>query len=75
MSFDIKKAIKFEKNVGKKDQQIRYGVGSVSLLIAMIKGNIFFLLLGIYLLGSAYLTWCPVMSGMSKNTSDADPAS
>lgn len=67
--------MKFEKNVGKKDQQIRYAVGSVSLLIAMIKGNIFFLFLGIILLGSAYLTWCPVMSGMGKNTSDGDPAS
>ena len=71
-NFDIKKAMKFEKNVGKKDQQIRYGAGAVSLVIAMIYGNSFFLLLGIVLLGSAYLTWCPVMSGLGKNTCNAD---
>jgi len=72
MKFDIKKAMKFEKNVGKKDQQIPYGAGAVSLVIAMIYGSSLFLLLGIVLVGSAYLTWCPAMSGLGKNTCDTD---
>lgn len=69
MGFDIKR-IKYEKNVGSKDQQIRYATGCLILLVALFKGNVFLLLLGIILVASGYTTWCPVLSGLDKNTLD-----
>gem|GEM_PF-212457 len=75
MSFDVKRMVKFEHNVGSKDQKIRYAVGVVALLLAIFKGNIFLLVLGIILVGSAYLTWCPILSGLGKNTCAADAPS
>jgi len=72
MSFDVKRMVKFEHNVGSKDQKIRYAVGIVALLLAIFKGNIFLLVLGIILVGSAYLTWCPILSGLGKNTCGTD---
>ncbi len=68
MGFDFKRAIKREKNVGEKDQQIRYVAGCVSIGIAVFTGSIILLLLGCILLGSAFLTWCPVCSGLNINT-------
>lgn len=68
------KRIKFEHNVGEKDQKIRYGIGIVLVLISLFLANVFFLLLGIVLIGSAYLTWCPVLSGLGMNTCSADAA-
>jgi len=68
MSFDVKRMVKFEHNVGSTDQKIRYAVGIAALLAAVIWGNIFLLVLGIILVGSAYMTWCPILSGLGKNT-------
>ncbi len=70
MSFDIKRTIHFEHNVGEKDQKYRYTAGIVILLISVFMGNVFLLLLSIALIGSAYLTWCPVYSRLGKNTCD-----
>ena len=72
MSFDVKRMVKFEHNVGSTDQKIRYAVGIAALLLAVFKGNIFLLVLGIILVGSAYLTWCPILSGLGKNTCGTD---
>ena len=72
MNFDVKRMARFEHNVGSKDQKIRYAVGIAALLLAVFKGNIFLLVLGIILVGSAYLTWCPILSGLGKNTCGAD---
>lgn len=79
MNFDFKRMLQFEHNVGEKDQKIRYAAGAAVLLISVFLGNIFLLLLGIVLVGSAYLTWCPILSGLGKNTcatdTDAGPPS
>jgi Inner membrane protein YgaP-like, transmembrane domain len=72
MNFDFKRMVHFEHNVGSKDQKIRYAVGIAALLLAVFKGNIFLLVLGIILVGSAYLTWCPILSGLGKNTCGTD---
>ncbi|HUL11297.1 MAG TPA: DUF2892 domain-containing protein [Methylococcaceae bacterium] len=70
MSFDFKKMLKRELNVGLKDQKIRYGTGCVSLLASVFLGNIPLLVLGGILVASAYLRWCPAYSGLSKSTVD-----
>ena len=67
MDFSFKR-IKFEHNVGEKDQKIRYGIGIGFVLISLIIANVFLLLLGIVLIGSAYLSWCPAYSGLAMNT-------
>lgn len=72
MSFDVKRMVKFEQNVGSTDKKIRYAVGIAALLVAVFLGNIFLLVLGIILVGSAYLTWCPILSGLEKNTCGTD---
>ena len=74
MNIDLKN-IKFDRNVGNQDQKIRYGIGAVLILIAIIKGIILLLLLGIILVASAYLTWCPVYTALGKNTCGTDPGS
>lgn len=71
MGFDIKR-IKFEHNVGSNDQKVRYAIGILSAGYSLIVANVFFLLIGIVLIGSAYLTWCPAYSGFAMNTCDTD---
>ena len=68
MTFDIKKVLKRELNVGLKDRNIRYGVGAALLLLSVFMGNIFILIIGGVLVATAYLRWCPAYSGMSMNT-------
>ena len=71
MTFSFKR-IKFEHNLGEKDQKIRYGIGIGLVLISLFIANVIFLLVGIALIGSAYLSWCPAYSGLAMNTcSDA----
>lgn len=71
MNFSFKR-VKFEHNVGDTDQKIRYGVGIALVLISLFMGNVPFLLLGIALIGSAYMGWCPVCSGFGINTCTPD---
>ena len=81
LNFDLKKIdlkkvnfnyknIKFEKNLGRLDQIVRYAIGSILLLYAIFTGKIIPLLLGVALVASAYVTWCPAYSGFSMNTCD-----
>ena len=68
MGFDFKRSAKYEKNIGDKDQKIRYIGGAAALAIAIFTANIILLLMGIYLVGTAYMTWCPILSGLAKNS-------
>lgn len=68
MAFDFKRALKFEKNVGTKEQKKRYALGYVALLISVFTASVPLLLLGGILVGTAKMTWCPLWSGLSKNT-------
>jgi hypothetical protein len=67
MSFDYKK-IKYELNVSTMDQKIRYGVGILLVLISLREGKVILLLLGIALIATAYVKWCPAYSGFGKKT-------
>ena len=68
MSFDFKRTLKPELNVGLQDQKVRYGVGIGALLVSVFLANIPLLIIGGVLVGSAKLRWCPVYSGMCKST-------
>ncbi len=68
MSFDFKRMLKPELNVGLQDQKVRYGAGIGALLVSVFLANIPLLIIGGALVGSAKLRWCPVYSGMSKST-------
>lgn len=70
MSFDFKKALQKEVNVGLKEQKYRYGGGAVALALSVFTGNIFLLLIGIVLVATAFTRWCPAYSGMGRTTVD-----
>ena len=75
MSFDFKRMLKFEHNVGAKDKKGRMMAGAALLLVSVFTAKIILLLLGMVLVATAYSGWCPVYSGMGKNTCAADEAS
>lgn len=68
MAFDYKKMLHKEFNVGSKETRIRYGVGIALLLISVFMANILFLLVGVVLVVTAKIQWCPIYSGMGKST-------
>ncbi|MEE9425255.1 MAG: DUF2892 domain-containing protein [Methylococcales bacterium] len=68
MDFDFKRMLKKELNLGEKDVLIRKNIGIASVVLSVLPGSVLMLLLGIVLIGSATLRWCPVYSGLNKNT-------
>ncbi len=68
MQFDFKRMLKYEYNVGDRDQTIRYGVGSFSILVSLFLGSVPLLLLGIALLVSGYTHFCPIYAGLGRTT-------
>ncbi len=68
MSFDLKRAMSREFNVGTKERRLRYGVGIGLLLVSVFLANIPLLLIGVALVVTAKLQWCPIYSGLVKST-------
>ncbi len=68
MNFDFKRMLKFEHNVGEKEKKYRTIAGSVALLVSLPIASIPLLLIGVILVATGYSGWCPVYSGMNKNT-------
>lgn len=68
MSFDYQRALKREFNVGGKEQKLRYIVGIAMLLVSVFLANIALLLIGLVLVVTAKMQWCPVYSGLSKSS-------
>lgn len=68
MSFDIKRMLKRELNVGLAEQKNRYGVGIAALLISVFLANIPLLLIGSILVATAKWRWCPFYSGLGKSS-------
>ncbi|MGH8549715.1 MAG: YgaP family membrane protein [Methylococcales bacterium] len=68
MAFELKTRFNFKKNVGTQEQQKRYALGSIALLISVFTASIPLLLLGGILVATAKMSWCPVSSGLGKNT-------
>lgn len=76
MSFDYKRLVKFEHNVGAKDKKVRLVSGIVLLAVSLFTAKVLLLLVGLALVATSYFGWCPAYSGFGKNTleSDADAA-
>lgn len=77
MSFDFKRMTKFEHNVGDKEKQYRLYGGAALLVVSIFIGEPFMLIIGLVLVATGYSGWCPVYSGLGKNTcvaADAAPA-
>jgi hypothetical protein len=68
MSFDYKRMIQFEHNVGAKEKNYRMYAGVASLVISIFTAKILLLLMGLALVATGFSGWCPVYSGMHKNT-------
>ena len=68
MSFDIKRMLKFEINVGTKEKKIRLYAGSASLFISLFLASVPLLLIGLILVATGYTGFCPVYSGLEKST-------
>lgn len=68
MSFDYKRLVKFEHNIGAKEAKMRMMAGAAALLISIFTAKIILLLLGLVLIATGYSGWCPAYSGMNKNT-------
>ncbi len=70
MSFDFKRALKKEVNIGLKEQKIRFAAGSAVLLVSVFLGNIPLLIVGSILVATGFMRWCPAYSGLGKSTVD-----
>lgn len=66
MAFTLKQRLNFKKNVGKQEQQKRYALGSMALLISVFTASIPLLLLGCILAGTAKMNWCPIWAGLGR---------
>ncbi len=58
-----------EKNVGSMDRNIRFGAGAVLLIWGLVfKGGFLLTLIGIVLLVTGYLNFCPAYKLIGMNT-------
>lgn len=72
MSFDFKRMMKFEHNVGAKEKQYRLYGGAALIVLSIFTAQIFLLLVGLLLVATGYSGWCPAYSGLNKSTVGAD---
>lgn len=72
MSFDYKRLIKFEHNIGAKDKKVRLYAGVALLFVSLFTASILMLVVGIVLVATSYFGWCPAYSGFDKNTLEQD---
>ena len=70
MSFDYKRMMKFERNVGEKEKKYRLYGGAALIVISIFTASIVLLLIGLILMTTGYSGWCPAYSGMHKSTLD-----
>ncbi len=70
MNFDVKRMLKFERNIGEQEKKYRLYGGSALLIISLFVpgGEVLLLLVGLVLVATGYSGWCPVYSGLNKNT-------
>lgn len=67
--------MKLKMNVGKKDKNIRIGAGIALLLIGLLFGGGFLVsLIGVALIGTGVLSFCPLLSLLDKSTATAEEA-
>ena len=74
MKFDYRRMLKYELNVGVKEKKTRMAVGGALIFISVFTAKILLLLVGLILVATGYSGWCPVYSGLEKNTCTPDEA-
>jgi len=72
MSFNFKRMLKFEINIGTKEKKIRLYAGSALMFISLFIASVPLLLIGLVLTATGYSGWCPAYSGMEKSTVEAE---
>ncbi len=72
MSFNFKRMLKFEINIGTKEKKMRLYAGSALMFISLFIASVPLLLIGLVLVATGYSAWCPVYSGMEKSTVEAE---
>lgn len=68
MSFDYKRLAKFELNISEQEKKYRVMGGAALLLISVFTAKIILLVVGLVLVATGYVGWCPAYSGFDKNT-------
>ena len=68
MSFDFKRMMKFEHNVGEKEKKYRLYGGAALIAISIFTASIALLLIGLVLAATGFSGFCPVYAGLNKNT-------
>ena len=68
MSFDFKRMIKFEHNVGEKEKKYRLYGGAALIAISIFTASIALLIIGLILVASGFSGFCPVNAGLNRNT-------
>jgi hypothetical protein len=68
MSFDFKRMMKFEHNVGEKEKKYRLYGGAALIAISIFTASIFLLLIGLVLVATGFTGFCPAYAGLNKNT-------
>jgi hypothetical protein len=68
MSFDFKRMIKFEHNVGEKEKKYRIYGGAALIAISIFTASIALLLIGLILVATGFSGFCPVNAGLNRNT-------
>ena len=74
MNFDFKRMLKYELNVGGKEKRNRIAIGVALIFISLFTASIILLLVGLILIATGYFGFCPVYSGLGKNTCSTDQA-
>lgn len=72
MSFDYKRLVKFEYNLGDNDKKYRMLGGVALVIVSLFTAKIPLILLGMILIATSYIGWCPIYSSFGKNTCSAD---
>ncbi len=68
MSFDYKRMMKFEHNVGDNEKKYRLYGGLALIAVSIFTAQIALLLIGMVLVATGFSGWCPVYSGLNKNS-------
>ncbi|HYN77423.1 MAG TPA: DUF2892 domain-containing protein [Lamprocystis sp. (in: g-proteobacteria)] len=61
-----------QKNVGKGDRLVRFIVGALLILIAVNNSSVFAAIVGLVLIGTAYMRFCPTYTAMKIDTNTSD---
>ncbi|MCF7987784.1 MAG: DUF2892 domain-containing protein [Methylovulum sp.] len=68
MNFDFKRMMKFEHNIGANDKKYRLYGGVALIVVSIFTASILLLLIGLILAAEGFFGWCPLYSGLGKNT-------